>query len=753
MADEIVEEFLTESREGIERVERDLVLLEEDPRTPDVVDRIFRDVHTIKGVCGFLGFTRLERVTHAGESLLSKVRSGELEVCPDLVSALLTTVDAISAMVDNVAKTGSDGDEPHDALVARLEALTRGEKPVANDSVPPLGEVLVEHGVPKEAITQALAAQEAGDPRRIGEILIRREQARPRVVDEALAKQAAARGAAPAKDNTIRVSVDLLDELMSLVGELVLIRNQILQSEAERDEARENGHAQRLNLVTTALQEGVMKTRMQPIGTVWGKLPRVVRDLAQACGKHIRLEMDGQDTELDKTIIEAVKDPLTHLVRNACDHGIDTPDERRAARKQEEGVLRLRAYHQGGQVIIEVSDDGRGIDAEKVKTKALEKGLLTYAQAASMSQREALHLIFLPGFSTAAAVTNVSGRGVGMDVVKTNIERIGGTVDLVSALGEGTTIRITIPLTLAIIPALIVDSAEETFAIPQVSLLELVLLGADERGRVERVNETPVYRLRGKLLPLVFLRDQLRQGAAEAEGDLYIVVLQADGQPFGLVVEGVRDTEEIVVKPLGAELKGLGVYAGATIMGDGSVALILDVLGLAQRAGVVGRRGQRGLESHDDAASDRAMDRTASLLLFDVGLEAPTAVPLSRIDRLEEIAPHRIERAGGRDVVQYRGRIMPIVSLGDVLGARPVPVADDEAYQVVVIGRGDEAVGLRVHRLVDIVDTVLDVRTVGRRLGVVGTCVVQERVVELLDIDEVLAASLPELDREREEAR
>ncbi|MFK7989056.1 MAG: chemotaxis protein CheW [Sandaracinaceae bacterium] len=747
MADEIVEEFLVESGEALERIEQDLVELEEDKKAAGVVDRIFRDVHTIKGVCGFLGYSHMETVTHAAESLLSKVRAGEVEACEEVVSVLLTTVDAIREMLSAVEKTGEDGELPYTALVEKLKAL-QDATPERAKSTPPLGEVLVQRGIATaEAVAQALKSQEEGDPRKLGEILVRKEHIRPDQVDEALELQQERR--AQVRDTTIRVNVDLLDRLMNLVGELVLVRNQILQSDEGGGGIAVGTNAQRLNLVTSELQEGVMKTRMQPIGTIWGKFPRVVRDLAHACEKQMRLEMEGRQTELDKTLIEAIKDPLTHLVRNACDHGVETPADRIAAGKPEEGVLWLRAYHEGGQVIIEIADDGKGIDPHALTQKALERGLITEEHAARMSEREALKLIFLPGFSTAEKVTNVSGRGVGMDVVKTNIERIGGTLDLSSTMGEGTTIRIKIPLTLAIIPALIVQSEGDCYAIPQVSLLELVLLEGEDLARIETIQETPVYRLRGQLLPLLYLSEALGLGRpGHSQGAMNIVILQADQLRFGLVVDAVRDTEEIVVKPLGQELKALSAYAGATIMGDGTVALILDVMGLARTTKLV-TEDHRTSSHEQQGPTDRAMSEAESLLLFQGPSETQVAVRLTRIDRLEEFALARVERLTDREVVQYRGSIMPMIHLAHTIYGVDLPTArhreENETYQVVVIRRGKEVFGLVVGQLVDIVDSVVDLKTVGRRPGIQGSAIVQGRVVELLDIDAVFASALPEL--------
>ncbi len=545
-------------------------------------------------------------------------------------------------------------------------------------------------------------------------------------------------------DTNVRVDVALLDKLMNLVGELVLSRNQILQFGARIEEAA--GAAQRLNLITTELQEQVMKTRMQPIGNVWSKLPRVVRDLAMACGKQVRIEMIGKETDLDRTILEAIKDPLTHIVRNAVDHGIEAPDVRLAKGKPKTGTLTLRAYHEGGQVNIEISDDGAGIDAEAVRRKALERGVVTAERAAAMSDSDLVQLVFLPGFSTAAKISNVSGRGVGMDVVKTNIERIGGTVDLRGGAGRGTTLHIKIPLTLAIVPALIITAGSERYAIPQVSLLELVRLEGDSvQKAIERIHGTPVYRLRGKLLPLVFLSEQLGTARDDrSAAAINIVVLQADGRQFGLVVDDVRDTEEIVVKPLGKELKGTHVFAGATIMGDGRVALILDVLGLGQHARVVRstREGTslRQATTHASTSADSTRE-SQILLLFNVGADREMAVPLEMVARLEEFPRDKLERIGSRQVVQYRGEIMTLIDLAEVLGQR-APMASGP-LQVIVYSEGGRSVGFVVSRILDVVDEAFQIDRASAQRGIVGAAIVQSRVMEILDVGGLVKAYDP----------
>jgi two-component system chemotaxis sensor kinase CheA len=736
--DEILREFLVESYENLDQLDRDLVVLEEDPTNRDGLASVFRTIHTIKGTCGFLGLGKLESVAHVGENLLSRMRDGKMQLTTESTSALLAMVDAIRTMLASVEATGSDGEEDYADLVAILTRLQDAEPAVT--PAPRAAEPAA-----SPAPSGAAEPAEASAPAAV---------APPRPSSDAPPAPAAETAdlrASGVSETNIRVDVALLDKLMNLAGELVLARNQILQYAATQSDTAFIATSQRLNLITTELQEGVMKTRMQPIGNVWSKFPRVVRDLAVTCGKQVRIEMEGEDTELDKTIIEAIKDPLTHVVRNSVDHGIEAPELRIAAGKPSEGRLLLRAYHEGGQVNIEISDDGKGIDPERLKEKALQRGLITPEQASRMGEREVLNLIFLPGFSTAEKVTNVSGRGVGMDVVKTNIERIGGTVDVQSGPGQGTTLRVKIPLTLAIIPALIVTSGGGRYSIPQVSLLELVRLeGEEARKGVEMIHGAPVYRLRGELLPLVYLDEELngdrasgvRGAAEEHDGAVNIVVLQAEDRHFGLVVEGINDTEEIVVKPLSKQLKGISTFAGATIMGDGKVALILDVLGLAQRSNVVSAVRERKLSDQAERASEQA-DARQTLLLFGIGEDGRMAIPLSMVARLEEFPRTSVERAANQEVVQYRGQIMPLVRLSSVLN-QPAPSATaQEVIQVVVYTEGGRSIGLVVDRILDIVEETLTInREVGRD-GVLGSAVVQQRVTDLLDVQGVIRSIDP----------
>jgi chemotaxis protein histidine kinase CheA len=890
--DAIIKEFLIESYENLDRLDQDLVVLEKAPGNRETLASIFRTIHTIKGTSGFLAFNRLEALTHVGESLLSRLRDGMLTLTPEITSALLAMVDAVREMLKSIEETGKEGERHDQELIARLTVLleskteTASKQPERSEpaaaakpqpvAVPNLGEILVQSGAAKPGdVEAALQQQQSGDPRHIGEILVEKGTVKGQDIVDALNTQQQVR-AQSASDSTIRVDVGQLDRLMNRVGELVLLRNQIVQYTNSTEDSELLGTSQRLNLLTTELQESVMKTRMQPIGNIWSKFPRTVRDVALGCGKQVRIEMEGKETELDKTIIEAIKDPLTHLVRNAVDHGIESPEVRRAAGKDPEGLLFLRAFHEGGQVNIEVTDDGAGLDYDRIRNKAIQKALVTAGQASRMTEREITNLIFLPGFSTAEKVSNVSGRGVGMDVVKTNIEKIGGMVDVQSKSGQGSTVRMKIPLTLAIIPALIVTTAGDRYAIPQVSLLELVRLEGDQaRKGLEMVNGAPVYRLRGQLLPLVCLGHELKTGirsqqaaasqlgsvrnselpdfadarqkhrhwigrvqdvlesnarmtveqagspkdcalgkwlysaglkeysdiaemqelekkhrrfhelvrdviGLHAKGDtaaaergfsglepmssgiidllslveqrvleaqnVNIVVLRADDRIFGLVVDEINDTEEIVVKPLSKQLKSINTYAGATIMGDGKVALILDVLGLAQRANVVNEVRDRAAVSADEkqVQSLSAANQRKTLLLFQHGKSGRTAIELSLVARLEEFPRDAVEIAADQQVVQYRGQIMPLVNVSEVLGSPGPnkPTSEGDSLHVVVYTQNGRSVGLVVDRIVDIVEESFIIQPQSGRRGIQGSAVIQKHVTDVLDVPGLITAAV-----------
>jgi two-component system chemotaxis sensor kinase CheA len=707
MQQQLIRDLVMESSEALDQFERDLMALENNQSDADTLNRIFRAIHSLKGTSGCLALHKLEQLAHAGENVLSLLREGRLNAGKELVSKLLAFSDGLRKTLAEVSATGAEGDTDHSALVAGLEAL---ERAASRDSV-----------VSASAGSFGLFSDE----------------------ESPVAAAAAAPEAAAVTESAIRVDVEQLDRIMDLVGELVLARNQIVRFAGSTQDASLLKPTQRLNLITSKLQENIMKTRMQPIGNVWAKFPRLVRDLSLELNKQVALSMEGAETELDRTILEAIKDPLTHLVRNAIDHGLETAEARRAAGKPAEGQLKLRALHEGGQVIIQVSDDGAGIDRHKVLRKALQRNLIEADQAARLSDREVFALLFLPGFSTADQVTNVSGRGVGMDVVKRNIERVGGAVDIQSEPGRSTRIRIKIPLTLAIVPALIVRCAGNRYAIPQASLVELVRIGEDQAASlIEYVEQCPVYRLRGHLLPLVYLRAQLKLAGQESGGSVFLLVLQAEGRQFGLVVDEILDTEEIVVKPLGKELKGLAVYAGATIMGDGRVALILDVIGLARRVGLLNEH-LSGTEFQAESRGASVSSRQ-SLLLVGVGQGKLAVIPLASVARLEEFALESVERAGNTNVVQYRGEIMPLVDVVQGLngaGSSGDAASAGDTRRVVVYALDGRNYGLVVERVVDILECEVKLHRAKNQPGILGSAVVQKRVTDFLDVPALVAAS------------
>lgn len=802
-SDDIVKEFLVESYENLDRLDRDLITLEKHPNDREILGSIFRTIHTIKGTSGFLAFDKLGAVAHVGESLLGRLRDGQLALDREITSALLAMVDAVRQMLAGIEATGVEGERDDGELIARLTRLQQGQEAAATDapaevkavaaaaaassgragssSINPASAPIetssgnASHAkaksIPANSTGKAVAAKPDAAPKPMAETRgVPMDEAKAPDGAEGQRAQAAATGQS-ATGSTIRLDVGLLDHLMNLVGELVLARNQILQFANRTEESTLVAASQRLNLITTELQEGVMKTRMQPIGNIWSKFPRTVRDLALDCGKQVRVEMEGQETELDKTLIEAIKDPLTHLVRNSVDHGIEAPEVRREAGKNPEGRLGLRAFHEGGQVNIEISDDGAGLDQERIRNKAVQKGLISADQASRLTDREMVNLVFLPGFSTAEKVTNVSGRGVGMDVVKTHIEKIGGTVDLQSKRGEGVLVRMKIPLTLAIIPALIVTSAGDRYAIPQVSLLELVRLEqrAGHKG-IEMIHGSPVYHLRGRLLPLIYLRRELEGGAKAGESPatrnrgpaeavtntnaetrahelqaVNIVVLEADGRQFGLVVDEINDTEEIVVKPLSQHLKNISVYAGATIMGDGKVALILDVLGLAQCSSILAE-GREHLPEEEAAAATGAGRAKQKLVLFTGRAGSRMAVPLDLLARLENIPGGQVERSGNQWVTQYRGQILPLIRVTHALEERrQLPPGDGlmtlpttDTLQVLVLENEQQSFGLVVNQILDIVESTLEPQSPSTRAGVLHCSVISDKVTELLNVAALL---------------
>ena len=729
--DELLREFLTEANESLADLDNGLVKLEKNPTDPELLSEIFRVVHTIKGTCGFLGLPRLGAVAHVAEDVLGRFRDGDLKVTVDSVTVILEARDSIKNILAHLEQAEKEPEGDDSAIIAKLREIAGSAGPEVSLDDMEAAFAAAEVKPREEAVT---SNQEGQD--KLDQVVAAAKLASADDEDALVAPTSAPTAAttAPAvskiANQNIRVGVDLLEHLMTMVSELVLTRNQLLQMVRGRTDNEFAAPLNRLSHVTSELQEGVMKTRMQPIGNAWAKLPRVIRDLSISLDKKIDLKMIGKETELDRQVLELIKDPLTHMVRNSADHGIESPEVRRAAGKPDVGTVTLKAYHEGGHINIELIDDGSGINVEAVKQKALDTGVVTESQLDSMSDQQVLQLIFRPGFSTATVVTNVSGRGVGMDVVKTNVEKIGGNVEVSSTPGKGSTFVIKIPLTLAIVSALIVEASDQRFAIPQISVIELVRAAGNAEHTVEMINNAPVLRLRDRLLPLVSLSQVLRlddgQQKFDTESETFIVVSQVGTYNFGIIVDRVFDTEEIVVKPVAPMMRDIGVFSGNTILGDGSIVMILDPNGLAT-AGAGSSIGS-GAEADDSAAATVADDRSTALLVFTSGQGAPRAVPLALVARLEEIDRQDIEVSDGKPIVQYRGQLMPLVFSHD-----NQTIEGKGKVAIVVFSEEGRSMGLVVDEIIDIVDDVLNIEINALQPGIAGSAIVGGKATDIID--------------------
>ncbi|BAY98186.1 CheW-like domain protein [Tolypothrix tenuis PCC 7101] len=695
--DDDIEAFLVESYENLDQIERDIIELEKESGNGESLVRIYRSLHTLKGNCGFLPFPKLEALAHAAESLLSSLRDRTLAITPQIVSTLLQTIDSIRQMLSMIATTRKEGDRDYAELIEKINALQQTQ----------------------------LAATPA--PQTVESLYSDLE-------DSTLTTS----------ESHIRVNVGLLDQVMNLVGELVLARNQVMRLSTKLKDNNLIAACQRLNGITGELQEQVMKTRLQPINSIWQKFPRVVRDLAIASGKQVAVEMVGIDTELDKSIIEAIKDPLTHLIRNCIDHGIEFPAERIAKGKPAAGRLFLKAAYESGKVNLEIGDDGRGLNPERLKARSQQLGLVSATQAAAMTDSEAMNLIFLRGFSTAEQITNLSGRGVGMDIVKDNIEKINGSIEIDSQLGQGTTFKLKIPLTLAIISALIISSGGDFYAIPQGNLQELVRLEMEQGlNNIEIFYDVPVYRLRGELVPLIYLNQILQVSATNSEL-LSILIIQADNYRFGLVVDSIEDIQEIVVKPLGKQLKHISLFAGATILGDGTVGLIIDVVGLAKQAGVSATYQQ--LANATDVSIPES-DRQ-NILLFTGPQDARMGIPLAIASRLAEIPATAVESVANQLVVRYDKQILPLIDLHTIFSERTFDdlATETETLSIIIVSPYPAvSVALVVEQILDTVEEPLTIKGIPSREGILFSTVIQGKITEILDIEGIIRKTNPYL--------
>jgi two-component system chemotaxis sensor kinase CheA len=744
--DQILADFVTESRDHLAGIENQLLAIESSGAQPDsdLVNTVFRAVHSIKGAAGFLGLTAIGHLSHGLESVLNLVRNGQWAPDAGGIDVLLRGADKLRGMIEDVEHSNEvDVVEHLDALKAIVAGAmaspeTLNVAAAAPSAVPPAVE-------PVSLATEPASAAAPPAPAAPQAIPEPSDHDGHPLADSAQVQSSAARPAnAPAaSDSSIRVNVGVLDRLMNLAGELVLARNQLLQMVNATEHRALTSVGARLNQVTSELQETIMQTRLQTVATVFNRFPRVVRDLSIAMGKQCQLTVEGQEVEVDKSILEAISDPLTHLVRNAIDHGLESPEARFKAGKSPTGTVSLRAFHQAGKVNIVVADDGRGIDVNRVKEKAIARGLIHPEQARTMTHREALQLIFRPGLSTADQVTQVSGRGVGMDVVKTNVERLGGTVSVETELGKGTKVHVKLPLTLAIIPSLIVRCRGRRYAIPQGSIRELVRIkGSEVAKKIERVKRAEVFRLRGALLPLVHLSDVLglpRVAGAEECPALSIIVVESGHLRYGLVVDGLCDSEEIVVKPLGRHMKSCVCLAGATILGDGQVALILDISGIASHSQLAS--GEQ--DGATDSAGGDSTEETQSVLLFSNHPTEFFGIPMELVARLERVRTDQIEQVGGQQVLQYRGGSLPLLTLENHVACQPRLEAT-KAY-VVVFTAARREIGLLVPELLDIrsVPTQVDTDTF-REPGILGSLVFERRTIRLVDVHELARKAHPD---------
>lgn len=794
MDEEVLQLFVEESREHLSGIEDDLLAMESmDGLDEDLVNRVFRTLHTIKGGAGFFDLINLQNLAHSMENILDLIRKNELQTTKTIVSSLLSGADTVASMVDNLEASNDYDIADHlDVFDSILKGEPVTEKTVtqASDDVA-AGEVqALESSADQGTLTDedsALAVEQKG--------AVSEPETVPGVQAEPAAKTfsevpkqvtpAAKAASTSTGDQSIRVHLSLLDRLMELAGELVLTRNALIQSVDTGDPALLQPAAKKVDAITSQLQRAIMSTRMQTIDIVFSKFRRIVRDLSGQLGKQINLEILGEDVELDKTIIEALGDPLTHLVRNSIDHGLETPEERKASNKSPHGQLRLHAFHEAGQVVIEVSDNGAGIDPKRIAGKAIEKGMVTEEEVTRMNEKDIVRLIFQPGFSTAEEVTDISGRGVGMDVVRQNLAKVGGVADIESELGHGTTIRVKLPLTLAIIPSVLVGISTETFAIPQVNVVEMVGLAPDEiKSRIQHVGGVAMLRLRGELVPLIELsnlfgitqtyrnsqsgvvreerRDrltdrreneeiddattELRTGVERRESvdsSVNVVIVTAGAFKYGIRVDELHESAEIVVKPLGMHFSGSSEFSGATILGDGTVALILDVDGVRMLSGA-SESHQIGSEAHEQPGEESQEQDSCSILIIKHAKDEMYAVPLQLVARIERFSISDLQNVGDRKAISYRGGILPLISLDGTVSSQALDVSRNEFY-VIVYTVGNDEIGLMASDIRDIVEykDTIDIRT-HKRAGIAGSMIVNGEILQFLDMYGILELDDPD---------
>ncbi len=702
--EELLNDFLAETADHLEQVGSQIVHFEQNPSDASAIANIFRLVHTIKGTCGFLELSRLEAVAHAAENLIGLVRDrGYADTAH--VSLILTSIDRIRSILDGIVTDGAEPVGNDEELIAALEDYAEGKTP---PDLPVAAAPVTPAPAPSSHVREKIRAEDKVE------------------TSNGLARE----------PSTIRVALGTIERIMRLVSELVLTRNQLLELARTLPHDEFAAPLQRLSGVTSDLQDGVMRARMQPIERLFGPLPRMIRDLAHDLGKKAELVLEGSDTELDRQMIDHLRDPITHIIRNCIDHGIETPQDRIAAGKSDYGTINISASHEAGHITLRIADDGRGLDVERIREKALALDLATADDLAHMGNEELCRFIFSPGFSTAKNVTNVSGRGVGMDVVRENIEAIGGGVTLSTARGRGTTFILKVPLTLAIAPALIFEVEGQRFAIAQHAVVEAVTCGQGGQSFLQNAQGAPMLALRENLLPVADMRSIFGFVPAGTDTQRLAIVVRTGITSFALTVDNVADVQEIVVKPLNGALSQLGLYAGSTILGDGSVVLIVNPAGLASRIGLENSNQLRV----DTAPQDLPPEKKATnLILFRAGSGALKALPLSLISRIESVKNKDISTSDGQWVVMHRDALMPVIDLCETGFDRS---ARDQ-WPVLVVGVGGEPMGLLVSEIVDIVESFLDIEIAGITPAVIGSTTIRGEAAEVLDLAHYMKAARP----------
>jgi two-component system, chemotaxis family, sensor kinase CheA len=733
--DELLRDFLTETTEHIEGAETQLVHFERNPSDASLIASIFRLVHTIKGTSSFLGLERLERVGHAAESVMGMLRDG-VPPTQHSVTLILAAIDRIKTIIEDIGKHGSEPPADDSEIINALEAYYAAGSEAAAAAAAAEASAKAEASVAVSApVAQAVVEPEpvvaAAPALKVEHPAVEAPKAKS---DAAAPAQKEQRGQGGGNGESIRVSVDTIERMMQLVSELVLSRNQLLELARHREDDAIKTPLQHLSTLTSDLQDAVMRARMQPVGRLYANLPRLIRELSTSLGKNIDLITEGADTELDRQLIEVIRDPLTHLIRNCADHGIERPEERIAKGKPERGEIRVSAAHEAGQITIDISDDGKGLDTERIKQKILAQGLATEQELRAMSNEEIYRHIFEAGFSTAQVVSNVSGRGVGMDVVRSNIEAIGGSVSLSSVEGRGSRFSLRIPLTLAIAPALIIEVAGQRFALPQTSVVEAVSLGKNYKDLIQNVQHALVLKLREEVIPAVELRNVvgLAPGTDDDTNDKLAVVMRVGTESFCIIVDGVADIQEIVVKPLSASLSHLKVFSGHTILGDGSVVLILDPAGIGSNLGIEKSSDKKREQVRDQGALERRR-----LVMFRAGRGAPKVLPLSLVSRIEMVETSRIENSDGRMMVLLQGRLMPIVPISHEIDM------SRSAYPVLVVATENRSIGLMADEIVDILEEKLEIQLTSSNSELIGSAEIRGEAVELIDVSHFIRMADP----------